>query len=271
MAVEIISGRKTGVRYVGSGEPALLLHCNLAHSGAWRGVMAGLADCLAMVATDLPGHGKTEFDAAKDIHDQACETTLAVLERMNAPVHVIGHSFGATVAMRCAVMRPDLVASLSLYEPVYFTLLAKGNPEAYAQEMADAAPFSEYLHAGNWEKAAQAFLERWGSKGGFYAMPEPQQKYMMKTIPLISQNAHSIIEDRDGPVSLEDIGDIKVPCLLMEGGRSPESIKALNDLLEATLPNVQRRIFPTTAHMGPISHAPEFARVVSAFLFGDET
>ena len=31
-----------------------------------------------------------------------------------------------------------------------------------------------------------------------------------------------------------------------------------------------RRVFETTGHMGPISHAPEFARVVRAFLFGDD-
>ncbi|MCK4861458.1 MAG: alpha/beta hydrolase, partial [Rhodobacteraceae bacterium] len=64
MAVEIIAGRKTGVRYAGEGDPAVLLHCSLGHSGAWNGVMAGLSDRLAMVALDLPGHGATEFDPA---------------------------------------------------------------------------------------------------------------------------------------------------------------------------------------------------------------
>ena len=115
MAIEDIAGRKTGVRYAGCGEPAVLLHCSLAHSGAWGGVMAALSDRLAMVAIDLPGYGATEFDRALDIQDQACETTIAVLERLDAPAHLIGHSFGATVALRCAIERPELVASLSMY------------------------------------------------------------------------------------------------------------------------------------------------------------
>jgi len=270
MAVEVIAGRKTGILYAGSGEPAVLLHCSLAHSGAWGGVMAGLKDRLAMVAIDLPGHGATTFDPALDIQDQACETTIAVLERLDAPAHLIGHSFGATVALRCAVERPDLVASLSLYEPVYFSLLAAGNPQAYAREMADAEAFGKHLLAGEWQQAAEAFLDRWGSHGGFQVMPEAQQKYMLKTIPLILENTHSVIEDRVGPVTLENITALQMPCLLMEGARSPATIGLLNDLIEAALPNVERRVFDATGHMGPISHAPEFARVVRAFLFGDD-
>mgnify|MGYP002639493778 CR=1 FL=1 len=270
MAVEVISGRKTGIRYGGEGEPAVLLHCSLAHSGAWAGVMAGLADRLAMVAIDLPGHGATEFDPAQDIQDQACETTIAVLERMEAPAHLIGHSFGATVALRCAVERPDLVASVSMYEPVYFSLLAAGNPDAYAQEMKDAEAFAKHLLASEWQQAAEAFLNRWGSHGGFQVMPEAQQQYMLKTIPMILENTHSVIEDRVGPVTLQNIRQLDMPCLLMEGGRSPESIRLLNDLLEAALPSVQRRVFETTGHMGPLSHAPEFARVVRGFLFADD-
>ncbi len=93
---------------------------------------------------------------------------------------------------------------------------------------------------------------------------------MLKTIPMILENTHSVIEDRVGSVTLDNLGKLDMPCLLMEGGRSPETIKLLNDLLEAALPNVQRKVFESTGHMGPISHAPEFARVVRAFLFGDD-
>ena len=49
-----------------------------------------------------------------------------------------------------------------------------------------------------------------------------------------------------------------------------ENEQTMNDLLEDALPNVQRKTFQTTGHMGPISHAPEFVRVVRAFLFGDD-
>ena len=47
-------------REAGEGaRPALFVHCSLAHSGAWSGVMAGLADRLRMTAFDMPGHGRS--------------------------------------------------------------------------------------------------------------------------------------------------------------------------------------------------------------------
>ena len=270
MAVEIIAERKTGVRRVGEGAPAVMLHCSLAHSGAWSGISAGLADRLSMTAIDLPGHGDTEFDPALDMQAQSCETAIAVLDSLDEPAHLIGHSFGATVALRCAIMRPDLVASLTMYEPVYFALLASGDPAAYEAEMAASAEFTKYTAAQDWSNAVVTFMERWGSDGGFAAMPEGQQKYVLKTIPMIVENSRSVLVYREGGVTLADVADVKVPCLLMDGGRSPEVIHRLNDLLEATLPNVERQVFQTAAHMGPISHAPEVGRAVRTFLFGDE-
>ena len=270
MVVEVIAGRNTGIRYVGSGAPAVLLHCSLAHSGAWGAFMACLADRLSMVAIDLPGHGATEFDPAMDIQDQACGTTIAVLERLKSPAHLIGHSFGATIALRCAIMRPELVASLSIYEPVYISLLAKANPEAYAREIKDSEPYSTDLTQGNWREAAKGFLDRWGGSVRFNDMPEVQQNYMIKTIPLILENNHSVVQDCEGRVTIESIGEILAPCLLMEGAKSPDIVGKLNDLIESKLPNVTRKVYETAGHMGPINHAPDVSKVVGNFLFGDE-
>ncbi len=270
MTVELVKGRRIGIRSTGTGAPTLLAHCSLAHSGAWGGVMAGLNDRLCMTAFDLPGHGESEFDTNIDIQDQACETATAILERADGPSHFIGHSFGATVALRCAVERPDLVASLSLYEPVYFSLLASGNPAAYAKELEASAEFNAYLLAKDWPKAADLFLKNWGGEGGFAAMPEVQQRYVLKTIPLILESNHTIIELHEGGLSLADVARVDVPCLLMEGARSPEVIHRVNDLLEDTLPNVERQVFQAAAHMGPISHPSVVVAAIRSFLFGDD-
>lgn len=172
--------------------------------------------------------------------------------------------------MRCAIMRPDLVATLSVYEPVYISLLAKENPEAYAQEMKDSEKFAAHLLERKWREAVKDFLDRWGGSVRFNDMPEAQQNYMVKTIPMILENNYSVVEDRVGPVTLENISEIVAPCLLMEGAKSPDTIHVLNDLLETKLPNVIREVFETAGHMGPVNHAPDVSKVVRKFLFGDE-
>ena len=265
MSIEMIKGRTTGVRRTGEGAPALLLHCSLAHSGAWGDVMTEL-DGLQMVAVDLPGHGRTEFDATQDIHAQACETAISLMEEFNAPVHLIGHSFGATIALKCAIDRPDLVASLSLFEPVYMSLLAEGKPEAYVQEGIASREFWNHARAADWPAAADAFMARWGGGVGLADMPEAQREYMLQTIPLILEHYHSIIDFHTDSLTLQEVATVLCPCLLMEGDRSPISTRQINDLLKVALPNAKRHMIHGAGHMGPISHAADFARVVGAFI-----
>jgi len=270
MAVEIVAGRKTGVRRAGGGVPTLLLHCSLAHSGAWSGVMAGLQDRLQMAAVDLPGHGATEYVADVEVQAQACETAIAILEHFDQPAHVIGHSFGATVALRVAIMRPDLVASLALYEPVYFSLLASGDPVAHMQEVVDSREFIDCALADDWRGAADAFLGRWG--GGFRLkdVPVEQQEFILQVLPFLTAPENPIIESGAGDKILAALPALKMPCLLMEGAESPLVVSRINAVLAAHMPNTQTHVFAGAAHMGPITHAAEVARVIGMFLFGDD-
>ena len=90
---------EVNARRFGHGpRPALAIHCSLAHSGAWRGVGAALSDELTLRAFDLPMHGRSgDWDGQGNIHDVATDMALSLLE---APMDLIGHSFGATVALR---------------------------------------------------------------------------------------------------------------------------------------------------------------------------
>ncbi len=266
MPVETIAGRKTGLRYQGAGEPALLLHCSLAHSGAWSGVMAGLQDRLQMVAADLPGHGRTEYDPAQEVQAQAVETAIALLERGEGPAHVLGHSFGATVALRVALARPDLVASLALYEPVYFSLLG---PEAAAREVEASRPMTAAAEAGDWQAAATIFLQRWGGGMEFSALPDEAQKLVLQVMPILVASDNPIIDPVQGAGVRAQLSRLQQPVLLMQGAASPAVVGEINDVLAAELPRASRKIFDTAGHMGPISHAAQVAEAVRAFLSGD--
>ncbi|MCP4819303.1 MAG: alpha/beta fold hydrolase, partial [Shimia sp.] len=108
---------KTYWRRLGEGgRPALALHCNLGHSGAFRGIGAALADLVTIDAPDMPGHGRSAGYEPGTLTGQ--QMLDAVVDRLDGPVDVIGHSYGGLLALRLAIERPDLVMSLSLFEPV---------------------------------------------------------------------------------------------------------------------------------------------------------
>ena len=143
------------LRTFGSGpRKGLALHCSLAQGGVWAGVANGLPR-VTLLAPDLPGHGRSpDRDPASDYHSQ---TTRAVLALIGSPRDVIGHSFGATVALRIALERPDLVRTLTLIEPVLFAAARAAGAPAFAMFQAENAVFAAYCHAGNMRAAAAAF------------------------------------------------------------------------------------------------------------------
>ncbi len=263
MVVEIINGRRAGISRSGHGAPMLLLHCALAHRGALAPLMAKLP-ARSFTAFDLPGHGESEFDKAADIQAQAIETAVTLLET-SGPSDVFGHSFGATVALKLAIERPDLVRRLCLYEPVYFAVLAEANPDAYLAEAQASAAFTRAALAKDWPAAARAFLMRW-SAAPFSNLPPEQQAYILKTIPLILASEASIIAPESGAKVLRALGSLSVPILLMTGSRSPVVVRHIADVLADHGQSVTQKQVPQAAHMGPLTHAGMVAAMVAEFL-----
>jgi pimeloyl-ACP methyl ester carboxylesterase len=101
-----------------AGLPAVLVH-GLAVSHRYLMPTARvLAARRTVVVPDLPGFGRSaKPDGAHDVDDHA-RALADWLDRHELDrVCLVGHSFGAEVAARLAVQRPDLVAALVLAGP----------------------------------------------------------------------------------------------------------------------------------------------------------
>ena len=102
----------------GSGPVVLLLHGLASNARVWDGVATRLAGAgLRVVALDLRGHGASDqpgsgYDFATVGRDLAAALGGLGLER---PV-LVGHSWGANVALQFAADRPGTVAGLVLVD-----------------------------------------------------------------------------------------------------------------------------------------------------------
>lgn len=266
--IEELAGRRTYWDRAGTGtRQALMIHCSLAHSGAWRGVRAELAETMTTLALDLPGHGKSaDWDGLGDYQDACVDVALALLSRETAgPVDVIGHSFGATIALRLAQLKPEKVRSLTLYEPVLFAA-ARNHPAFADNARFMNGVFADAMRAGDRMQAARLFNAKWGGDAGWEALTDRIKQDMARRIHLIAEAQSVNHEDVHGQVAPGALEAVKQPVLLIEGGRSPDLVRALHDELEARLPLVRRVSIPDAGHMGPISHAAAMASEMQRFL-----
>src|SRR4051812_39493513 len=112
-------------REAGSGTGVVCLHANASSSGQWRGLMERLAPSHRVLAPDLYDAGKGPrwpSDSVIRLRDEVAMIE-PVLQKAGAPLVLVGHSYGAAVALLAALMNPGRVRALALYEPTLFALI----------------------------------------------------------------------------------------------------------------------------------------------------
>jgi len=268
MAAGVLAGQRIHWRETGAGDTvAVGLHCSLAHSGAFAGLAAHLPD-LRLIAPDLPGHGcSADWDGVGEYHAETTRAVLALLSRVSdGPVPLIGHSFGATVALRAALERPEAVSALVLLEPVLFCAARSASGPAYAAHQTAHVGFAEALRAGNHRTAAAEFQAIWGSGQAFDTMPAAQQEYVTARTGLIEALNPALNDDAGGMLVYGRLESLGIPVLLVQGDRSPPIIDAIHTELTRRLPQVVREQVAGAGHMLPVTHAQECAELIRGFL-----
>lgn len=243
-------------------QDALLLHCSLASPDAWRGVAGHLGDVLTMTGFDLRGHGKSEdWDGCGDYHSLCTQDAGAFLTQ---PMHVIGHSLGATIALRLAFERPEMVRSLTMIEPVFFAV-TKGS-DALAEHMEEFQPFVDAMKINAYEAAAQVFTEIWGAGTAWASLSPSMRDYATARIGLVPLTTSTLFEDSAGMAAEGRPEALSTPVLLMKGSKSPTIAAAINAALAARLPNASQVTIEGAAHMAPITHSAQVAKEIAKFL-----
>jgi pimeloyl-ACP methyl ester carboxylesterase len=111
----LVGGLRIGFRRAGAGPPLVLLHGGLGDSRAWRDQLEDLTDEFTVVAWDAPGCGESS-DPPDDFRLGDYADSLAGLINalgLQRP-HVLGHSFGAGLALELYRRHPEVPRSLVL-------------------------------------------------------------------------------------------------------------------------------------------------------------
>lgn len=254
-------------RETGSGPGVVCLHANASTSGQWRALMEHLAPRYRVMAPDAYDAGQGPHWPSDRVISLRDEVALIepVLARAEAPLALLGHSYGAAVALIAALAQPGRVGALALYEPTLFALVdaqqpAPNDADGIRETVAAAAAA---LDAGNEDAAAEHFIDYWMGPGAWRQTPASRQPPIAASVKNVRRWAHALFTES---TPLQAFKSLDIPVLYLLGKRSAPSAHAVARLLTAALPRVEVVEFAQLGHMGPLTHPDVVNPVIDAFL-----
>lgn len=254
-----LSADGTAVAYqrTGHGPMLVLVHGTGRDRSHWSRNLPALARHATVYAVDRRGRGGSG-DTDRYAIEREAEDILAVIDAAGEPVHLLGHSYGAIVALEAAV-RTDRVRTLILYEPPFST-----GSDRVPSDLGDR--LEAILSTGDREEVLVTFLR----EGPRYppdvieaqrARPDWSDRLAFAhTLPRETQAVHRYVFDP------ERVADLRVPTLLLLGSESPPFFQQAIDALHGALPESEV-VLLQGQHHNAMETAPElFAETVRRFL-----
>ena len=260
-----IDGRNIDCIESGEGPAVLFIPGSYSTAAAWRQVQRGLAPGRRLVTTSLCGYGGTSD--SRTAQDFGMEHEVRVVEALarhiDAPLHLVGHSFGGMVALAAVLSGRVDVASLALFEANPLALLrSRGDGVLYKETLRMSRDFEAAVAAGE-PDAPERIIDFWGGAGVYAAMPEPVRAYCVQTRAVNVLDWHT---DFGFDVDPADLSALRTPVLLARGGLANAAMVQMTDIMAAHLPNVRPVVVEDAGHFLITTHATRCAALLDSFL-----
>jgi pimeloyl-ACP methyl ester carboxylesterase len=225
---------------VGSGPRVVLVHGSIVDGRrTWRHQLA-LAERWSLVIPNRPGFGASPPLERGDFEVEA----PLIADLLGDGAHLVGHSYGAVIALLAAALRPEAVRSLTVSEPGSLGVAA-GDPAVDAMR-ADGERFYRVRR----EMSPREFLLQFRS--GVSSTRETPDE-LPEWLERGARHARDERAPWEAQIPLDRLGAAGFPSLVISGGHS-EAFEAVCDAIARAL-SAEREVIPGRGHTIPSTGA----------------
>lgn len=269
---------------VGSGKTVVMVHGLGANQAFWFfSVGSVLASEFRVISYDLRGHGRSSMPTQGYDLGQMAEDLHGLLNRLEVEsVHLVGHSFGARVALAAALLHPQKIDSLTLAD----TQLSSIQPrmrladwphwpawkrQLAAQGVSPLPDDDEYITfhlLASFNRHAAA-ITNGATRAGPMTRPSLRNRDMGRRgsaqwSTLLKTTSALAEFDDENPLTLPNLQTIRVPVLGVYGEYS--HCVPTGRALARILPDYRMVMIPRAGHFHPAVRPRLFTRVLRTFL-----
>ena len=251
----MVTAAQLEVERIGEGPPVLFVHGSVVGAQiTWR-KQRSLAPRWTLILPNRPGFAGSPPLERGDFEAEA----PLFAELLGDGAHLVGHSYGAVIALLAAAQRPQAVRSLTISEPGSLSV-ARGNP-AVDEMIANG----EELFRRRGEIPIELFLRLF--RGGAHsALQTPEE------LPESLRRGAELLRDErpswEAELPLEQLAAGPFPTLVISGDHSP-AFEAVCDAIAGQL-GAERAVIGGRGHTIPSVGEP-YNRRLNAFLGASES
>ena len=249
-------GTRIGCHRSGTGPALVLVHGATAAHWSFRFLVPELVDRFTVYAIDRRGRGESG-DAAEYAIEREFEDVAAVVDSLDGPVDVFGHSYGATVALGAALLAEN-VRRLVLYEP---------SPGLEVVPGADLDRIEALVAEGERDGALTEALHLFGLT--------PEEIDQLRASPTwhdrvaaantVSREVRAEAASDVDPARLHALA---APVLLLLGEESPGWAREATEQIAAALPDARVAVLHGQGHVAIVTAPGLVAAELARFLSG---
>jgi pimeloyl-ACP methyl ester carboxylesterase len=242
-------------REAGQGPPVMLIHGVGLNADAWEPQINTLQLRRRVIAIDLPGHGQSDLlpDSA-ELGDYVAAVAVLVAGLGISPLPVVGHSFGALVALGLALDHQEKVAALVTLNAVYCRdPVARAAVELRAKQLTGRTVDVE------------GPIARWFPDDRFSTLARHTADILHTTDPKGYAAAYRVFATADHAYEGR-LGSLACRALFMTGVSDPNSTPIMSARMAREAPFGRTVALPRARHMMHLTHPAETTNTIAAFI-----
>ena len=242
------------------------LHAGAGAPEQWRPLAERLRFRNRVLAPHLRGYAASRALGTGEPFSLDAETAPIepLIDAFPGPVYLVGHGYGAAVALKLALARRERIAGLVLYEPTLFSLLLADPKSRYAAMDIPVLRrvLGRDLDAGDRVRAALRYVDHCSGAGAWQGLSAEERATIAHRMPALCAQLVAQLVD---PTPASAYAGIDVPVLLLSGARPRVCTRRIAQILARTLPRAEWRQLDGVGH-GPGAHPEEVDREIEDFL-----